>query len=132
MNNAAKKRIIVIVAMIALVALLGVCLVACNKDSFEKRLDKKGYTVVSMSMEQLEQYAGEEVQGVEWAIGGVKGDVMSGDFDMVIVIKCESAKDAEKLENEVKAEGAEDEGFVFKRNGKLVIFGTDQGVKDAQ
>lgn len=132
MNNAAKKRIMVIVAMIALVALLGVCLVACNKDSYEKKLDKKGYTVVSVSTEQLEQYAGEEVQGVEWAIGGVKGDVTSEDFEMVIIIKYESKKDAEKFENEVKAEGAEDEGFVFKRNGKIVIFGTEQGVKDVQ
>ena len=34
-----NKKVISIVAIIALVAILGVCLVACNADSYAKKLE---------------------------------------------------------------------------------------------
>ena len=41
-----KKVIISIIAVILLVAVLGTVLVACNKEDYQKRLEKKGYHIV--------------------------------------------------------------------------------------
>ena len=37
-----NKKVMAIVAVIALVAILGICLVACNAESYEKKLEKAG------------------------------------------------------------------------------------------
>lgn len=38
-----NKKVMALVAVIALVAILGVCLVACNAESIQKKLEKAGY-----------------------------------------------------------------------------------------
>ena len=37
-----NKKVMAIVAVIALVAILGICLVACNAESYEKKLEQEG------------------------------------------------------------------------------------------
>ena len=54
-----NKKVISIVAIIALVAILGVCLVACNADSYAKKLEGKGYTVAKMTDEEAEEFVQE-------------------------------------------------------------------------
>ena len=49
-----NKKVISIVAIIALVAILGVCLVACNADSYAKKLEKEGYMVQKFTGEDAE------------------------------------------------------------------------------
>ena len=42
-----NKKVMALVAVIALVAILGVCLVACNAESIQKKLEKAGYACTS-------------------------------------------------------------------------------------
>ena len=104
-NMRSNKKIIAIVAVIALVAILGVCLVACNADSYTKKLEKKDYTVTNLLDSATGQ--GMDKSKVEWAIMAVKGgNILSGDLgDMVTVVKFKKtsdAKDAEKAAKESK------------------------------
>lgn len=122
-----NKKVISIVAIIALVAILGVCLVACNADSFAKKLERKGYTVESMSGEDLDAY--EEEFGVDfdikWGVGGQKGT------DMVAIYAFANADDAESFKALLSL-GAGYFGYEAEVKGKLVYFGTEQGIKDAK
>lgn len=130
MKKQINKKAVAIVAVIALVAILGVCLVACNnQENFEKRLKDKDYIVVSMTAEQIEGMTG-EVGEVDWAIMGTKGDLLNGEGSYVMVIKLKKEGDAKDCEKELKAELPE--GFSCVRKGKIIIAGTDQSVKDAQ
>lgn len=124
-----NKKIVTVIAILSLVAILTVCLVACNNQKdFEKRLKDKDYIVTSMTSEQLEDIVGEAISEVEWAVMGMKG--LNGEGDYVVVIKCKSESDAKDAEKEL-GEGMED-GFKFVRKGKIVILGTEKAVEDAQ
>lgn len=124
-----NKKIATVIAILSLVAILTVCLVACNNQKdFEKRLKDKDYIVTSMTSEQLEDIVGEAISEVEWAVMGMKG--LNGEGDYVVVIKCKSESDAKDAEKEL-GEGMED-GFKFVRKGKIVILGTEKAVEDAQ
>ena len=125
-----NKKIATVIAILALVAILTVCLVACNNQKdFEKRLKDKDYIVTSMTSEQLEDIVGESIAEVEWAVMGMKGS-LNDEGDYVVVIKCKSESDAKDAEKEL-GEGMED-GFKFVRKGKIVILGTEKAVEDAQ
>ncbi len=131
-----KKRagkIVAIVAALALVCILTVCLVACNNaEDFEKRLKDKDYITVTMSKEQISDLVGtEDADDVEWIVSGMKGDLMSGSGDAVYVVKFKSEDKAKEMENEMKSD-SDGSGTKFERNGKIFIFGTEQGVKDAK
>lgn len=115
-----KKKIIAVVAIVALVAILGVCLVACNADSYKKKLDKAGYTVTVFEADDVD-----EGVNIEWGLYAVKTSGVS--MDMVTVAKYKSEKDAKKAE-----ERGKNEHMSTYRSGKLVIVGTEQGVKDAK
>ena len=88
-----NKKVISIIAIIALVAILGVCLVACNADSYAKKLERKGYTVETMSGENLDAYT--EELGVDfdikWGVAGTKGT------DMVTILAFSNKDDAESF-----------------------------------
>lgn len=125
-----NKKIAIVIAVLSLVAILTVCLVACNNQKdFEKRLKDKDYIVTSMTSEQLEDIVGESIAEVEWAVMGMKGSSL-GEGDYVVVIKCKNESDAKDAEKEL-GEGMED-GFKFVRKGKIVILGTEKAVEDAQ
>ncbi len=116
-NN--SKKIIALVALVALVAILAVCLVACNQKDYEKRLKDAGYRVEGLS---ANDDLGVEDAEVEWGIAATK--LKSADF--VTVVKFKNTDDAKDCES------AMGKLFEVKRSGKIVIFGTEQGVKDAQ
>ena len=132
-----KKKIVAIVAIVALIAIVAVCLTACNADSIAKKLDNKDYSVVSGTAEEVAEsefgrligISAEEMD-VQWLVIGVKGniaDFLTGEVDYVTVCKFNDADDAKKATED----GEVPEGASFKRIGKIVYFGTEQGVKDA-
>ena len=115
-----NKKVMAIVAVIALVAILGICLVACNAESYEKKLEKAGYTVKSMTADEAKE------DGAEWGVSGVKGT------DMVSVIKFANTDDAKEFEKNVPTVSFGGDKVVVERQGKIVFYGTEQGVKDAK
>lgn len=125
MNRAISKKLMAIVAIVALVAILGVCLVACNKDDYVKRLDKAGYTAKAISAEDAHLDA--EELGIEWIVQGIK---VKGGAESVTVIKFNKSEDAKDFYNDNKDNVLD--GWKIVRSGKIVISGTEQGVKDAQ
>ena len=109
-----------VVAVVALVAILGICLVACNAESYEKKLEKAGYTVTSMSAEEAKE------EGAEWGVVGVKGK------DMVTVVKFAKSDDAKEFESNVPTLGLGSLKVVVERVGSIVYYGTEAGVKAAK
>ena len=118
-----NKKVISIVAIIALVAILGVCLVACNADSYAKKLEKAGYVV--------EKFTGDDAEaeeGVKWAVVGVKLDGLSS--KKVSVYGFDKADDAKEYAELAANFYGEDLVYV---SGKVVIVGTSaDAVKDAK
>ncbi|GEM_PF-543777 len=126
-----NKKVMAIVAVIALVAILGICLVACNAESYEKKLEKAGYKVTSYTGDEAKDEADSDAD-VEWIVVGMKGSIsLSGiEGDIVSVTKFKNTDDAKDYESDsIKALG---EDCVY-RVGKIVIVGTSkQAVKDAK
>lgn len=114
----ANRKVLAIVAVIALVAILGVCLIACNADSYTKKLEKAGYKVSSYTAEKSEEGK------IEWGVVGING------LSMVSVVKFKSTDDAKEAEKSHK-ESSIKVGDVY-RNGKIVIWGDADGVKAAK
>ena len=120
-----KKVIVSIVAVIAIVALLGVFLVACNADSYQKKLDKKGYSVHVATEAEIK--VAELVYGdIDWMVEGIKGS------DEVTIVKFEKSDNAKKFADDMKELAKDEDNAAVKTIGKIVICGTKQGVKDAQ
>ena len=121
-----NKKVISIVAIIALVAILGVCLVACNADSYAKKLEKAGYIVQKFTGEEAESEA--EVEGIKWAVMGMKLEGLSS--KVVSVIGFDNADDAKAYADATADVLGEDRVHV---SGKVVIVGsTAEAVKDAK
>ncbi len=128
-----SKKIIALVAVIALVAMLAVCLVACNADSYVKRLKDAGYNAEAMTEEEIEKNGGSDK--IEWGVVAVKGSVSltSGvEGEMVTIVKYKNSDDAKKQEEDLKELMGDEKGAAVYRTGKIVMFGTEQGVKDAK
>ena len=122
-----NKKVISIVAIIALVAILGVCLVACNADSYAKKLEGKGYTVEKMTDEEAEEFVQETGLNIEivWGVGARKGT------DMVTILAFSNKEDAESIASILNmASGFT--GMKAEAKGKIVFMGTEQGIKDAK
>ena len=118
-----KKVIISIIAVVLLVAVLGTVLVACNKEDYQKRLEKKGYSKV-VSGSDIIGAIGFSSNTIEWDIHYAK------DNESVSVVKYKNSDDAKDAYNSYK-EDLKD-GYAVRRHGKIVVFGTKQGVKDAE
>lgn len=116
-----KKVIISIIAVILLVAVLGTVLVACNKEDYQKRLEKKGYSVASAT--DLIGAVGLQSSTVEWSLTATK------DNEAVSITKYRNADDAKKDYEDAKKNLRD--GYAVKKLGKIVIYGTKQGVRDA-
>lgn len=126
-----NKKVMAIVAVIALVAILGICLVACNAESYEKKLEKAGYKVQSYTGDEAKDEADSNAD-IEWLVVGVKGSIsLSGiEGDIVSVVKFKNTDDAKDYESDTKKALSED---CVYRVGKIVIVGTSkQAVKDAK
>ena len=121
-----NKKVISIVAIIALVAILGVCLVACNADSYAKKLEKAGYVVDKYTGGDAEAEA--EVEGVKWAVVGMKLDGLSS--RVVSVLGFDNADDAKAYAETATDLVGEDCVHI---SGKVVIVGSSaDAVKDAK
>ena len=122
-----NKKVISIVAIIALVAILGVCLVACNADSYAKKLEGKGYTVAKMTDEEAEEFAQETGLNIEilWGVAANKGT------DSVSILAFSNKEDAESIANVLNMV-AGFTGMKAEAKGKIVFMGTEQGIKDAK
>lgn len=121
-----NKKVLAIISIIALVAILGVCLVACNADSYEKRLDKAGYNPVVLQGDD----AKEEVKtdaAIEWVVSGAKSAK-----DYVMVIKFKNTDDAKDFEKNAVTGSAIGFTLVCERSGKIVLYGSESGVKAAK
>ena len=117
-----KKVIISIIAVILLVAVLGTVLVACNKEDYQKRLEKKGYSVGS-GTDVLGAF-GLSSNTVEWSLSAVK------DNEGVSITKYRNGDDAKDAYDSYKKNLKD--GYAVRRHGKIVVYGTKQGVKDAE
>lgn len=115
-----KKNIGKILAVILVVALLATVLCACNAESYTKKLEKKGYTVSSAETDK-------EDASIVWAVTAVKSAT-----ETVSIYKFKTTDDAKNFES--KAPTGKVGGFtrVVKRSGKIVYYGSEQGVKDAK
>ncbi len=119
-----NKKIIAIVAVIALVAILGVCLVACNSESYSKKLEKAGYTVIALTEEDLE----DSDASIEWGLNATKANGLLN-WDTVSIVKYKDSDDAKDAESDAVRLLGED---CVYRVGKIVMVGTAQGIKDAK
>lgn len=119
-----NKKVLAIVAVIALVAILGVCLVACNAENYEKRLKDADYTTAVLKGEEAQDEADSDAS-IEWLVTGSKGLT-----DHVMIIKFKNTDDAKDFESSAVTGTALK--LTCKRSGKIVIYGTEQAVKDAQ
>ena len=121
-----NKKVISIVALIALVAILGVCLVACNADSYAKKLEKAGYMVDKYTGADAEAEA--EAEGVKWVVMGAKVDGINA--RMVSVLGFDNADDAKAYAEATADLVGEDRVHV---SGKVVVVGSSaDAVKDAK
>ena len=117
-----KKKKVAIVANVAQIAIVAVCLTACNADSIAKKLENKGYEAVAMSADDISEEFGEDAE-IKWGVSAGKLDGL----DFVTVVKFAKADDAKEA-----AEAAEAFGMTVDRVGSIVYVGTEQGVKDAK
>lgn len=129
-----KKKILSVIAILALVSVLAVVLVACNPSSYEKKLEDAGYDKVTVSEEDSDAVKlankGLEIDGgyegkISWIVTGTKlGISLSGvDAGAVSIYKFEKSADAKKY---VEDNGGESDKLV--RKGSVVIFGDADSV----
>lgn len=121
------KKIITIIAVIALVAVLGVVLFACAPSSVEKatsKMTKAGYTVSSYSTKDAEDSDG--------GITAVKANSLL-DWDGIYAMHFTSTKAAKKFYEDLIGSDKEDQKEAkennLKQDGKWVYWGSDAAVK---
>lgn len=127
------KKALSIIAVLALVAVLGVALVACvpsDPDKAEANLEEAGYVVVRVDADTpLAGAALKQIDAVT-SITATDGD------EGVTITYFESADAAKAYYEDAKAEWDEmddedKEGMKMGKSGKVVYFGTEAGVKAA-
>lgn len=117
-----NQKITAIVATIALVAILGVCLVACNADDYTNRFESYGYTVKPYVEEGMESIA-------NWGLYAYKQlSDNPADRIHVTVVKYKKRSDAKKAESNVQLLGVDSVG----RKGKIVFWGSEEAVEDVK
>ena len=133
------KKALSIIAVLALVAVLGVALVACVPSDPEKaaeNLEAEGYEVATAKKGSSIGgiLAGMTMpEGCETMVTGIK-DLLDG--DMIVIYYFEEADDAKDFYEDMKADfdkaDEEDkEGMKIGRNGKVVYTGSEEAVKAA-
>lgn len=121
------KKVITIIAVIALVAVLGVVLFACAPSSIEKattKMNKAGYTVSSYSTKDAEDSDG--------GITAVKANSLV-DWDGIYAVHFTSAKAAKAYYEKLVGESKEDKEEAKKDNliqdGKWIYWGSLNAIK---
>lgn len=113
-----KKNVGKIIAVILVVALLTTVLAACNAESYQKKLEKKGYSVVTVENN-------DENATIAWTV------TATGDGGAVTITKYNNIDDAKEAEANGLTLSVGSVKKVIKRQGKIVFSGTEQAVKDA-
>lgn len=112
------KKLVGIVAIVTVLMILGTCLIACNASTnssvYKSRLEGKGYTVTNIDVTVVPR-------AMEWGLYAAK------DGNIVTVALFKTEEDAKDAEQESK-----DNSYTTYRSGKLLIAGSEQGVKDAR
>ncbi len=128
------KKTITIIGIIALVAVLGVCLVACIPNNYSKaaaNLKDEGYTVISFSKDDDGFEAATKFLGVENIVAFVSANkLLAGDG--IVLIYFDSASSAKSAYSEIEKQYEKQEKMSVKRSGKVIYAGTEQAIKDAQ
>lgn len=141
-----KKIIAVTCLLLVSVMLLASC--GPNFKNMEKKLEDKGYSVFNLSKEDLakdddddniivaalkeslnEQLEDISVSNILIAVKIDLTNLLSGDSQMVMVVKLDKTDDAKKLEEDLKNDNSDDSDYVVKRSGKVVYAGTNDAVK---
>lgn len=123
-----NKKVLTVIAVVMLVALLGVCLVACNATDYQKRLKDKGYVVIVseddsaavLAAEASLKIDGRYEGGIEFIVSAAKAG------EAVTITKFDKLKDAKTFVDTF--DGNEN----IKRTDRWVFVGTEQGIKDAK
>ena len=128
MIKANSKKIMALVAVVALIAILGVCLVACNSDNVGKKLEDNGYTVVTLN---------ENATG----LGKTIYNMVNGNSDFKEGVWATKGLNSVAVVWYKSLDAAKDAEASFKSNplipavyrvDKVVYAGTQQGVDDAK
>lgn len=119
-----NKKVMAIVAVIALVAVLGICLVACNADSIQKKLEEAGYACTA-----YEADSDDDGYSIEWKVVAKKKGLNA---DYVTVTKFSSTDDAKEYESKIPTGSIGGFTVVCERVGSICYYGTEQGIKDAK
>ena len=123
-----KKTVFKSLALMLVVAMVGVLVVACapasNPDKAKKALEDNDYVVV-----KLDNYL--NLEGVDCVVTGTKG-LLSGDPQSVTIVYFEDNASAKDAWDEIKDKAGEGEDVVIKKSGKMIYFGTKQAIKDAK
>ncbi|MCM1306239.1 MAG: hypothetical protein NC037_01600 [Bacteroides sp.] len=124
-----NKKFIAVIAVITLVAILGVCLVACNADSVGNKLKNKDYRVVTLTENtgsdgKLIYNAAKRISDFKEGVWATKGK------NYVAVIWYETLDAAKEAEESFKTMTLLTPAV--HRYEKIVYAGTEQGVKDAR
>ncbi len=120
------KKKLLIVAIIALVAMLGMVFVACNPDSYADKLEKKGYYVIMHEWD-------EPLDGVKWSIVARKHYYDENEtlqMDEVRLYYFEDKEDAQETARMQQIINGKDRVY---SSGKLVIIGSSvEALEDAK
>lgn len=117
------NRIARFTALVLLVALCVLALASCGVSSYEKRLDKAGYEVTVLDKDELKEYNEADEDYDYKGILGATGK----DGNVVYVMKMKSKSQAKSI----AAEFGTVNGMTTETKGKVVFFGTEDGVKAA-
>ena len=115
-----KKTIITLIAVLALIAVVGMVLVACTPkdlDAASKKMEKAGYECASSSFSAYE--------GCDGSFMASRGGAFSS--DKLYALHFESNKKAKEAYNEMKDEDAKVDNLKCK--GKWVYYGSDEAIK---
>ena len=123
-----KKKIVAIVAIVALIAILVVCLVSCNPSDVSKRLEKKGYSVITIDEKATDLSVKTVYNALSKNSDFEAGVFATKDKESVMVIWFKTEDAAKDFEDDFVLSFSPKK----ERVGKTVYAGTEQGVKDAK
>lgn len=114
------KKLTSIVAVVVVLLIMSVCFVAClsastNSSEYRSRLESKGYSVTNIDVSLVQR-------DMEWGLYAASGE------NIVTIALFKNEQDAKDAEQESK----DMPNTYTYRSGKLLIAGTEQGVKDAR
>ena len=116
------NRMIKLTSLLLLVVLCVGVLASCGISSYEKRLEKAGYTVIAAEKDELKEY-----DEADTDYGYKKMSAATKGADYVYVVKLQNKKQAKLYAEEC----ATVEKWTTETKGSVVVFGSEAAVKAA-